>query len=110
MNYVDFTVDNKEYKLRLNTKNIVALEKKLGCNPLLIFGKGDTIPTLTQMVYILHASLQQYQHEITLDDAFGMFDSYLDEGNSITDFVYVIMDIYRNCGLIQKPKETDEKN
>ena len=53
MNYLDFTPGNKDYKLRLNTRNIVALEKQLGANPLSIFGDGDKLPTITQMVNIL---------------------------------------------------------
>lgn len=58
MVYVDFTAGNKDYKLRLNTRNTVALEKALGCNPLAIFGNGEEIPTITTMVNILFYSLQ----------------------------------------------------
>lgn len=57
MMYVDFTAGNKEYKLRIATRAIVALEKRIGCNPLAIFGDGTTIPKITTMVEILHASL-----------------------------------------------------
>ena len=32
MNYINFVAGNKEYKLRLSTRAIVALEKQLGCN------------------------------------------------------------------------------
>lgn len=35
MLYTDFTAGNKDYKLRLSTRNIVALEKQLGANPFL---------------------------------------------------------------------------
>lgn len=108
MNYVDFTAGNKEYKLRLSTRNTVALEKALGCNPLMIFGAGDTIPTVTKMVYILHASLQQYQHKITLDDAFDIFDDYLADDHTPTDFIQVILDIYRASGIMKAEKQEDE--
>jgi len=50
MMYYDFEAGNSAYKLRLNTRNIIALEKALGCAPLGIFGKGDRIPTTTEMV------------------------------------------------------------
>ena len=106
MNYIDFEAGNKAYKLRLNTRNTVALEKHLGCNPLAIFGDGDTIPTITQMVYILHAALQQYQHSITVNDAYDIFDEWLDDGHSATDFLTVILDIYRASGLIAKEDNT----
>lgn len=111
MNYVDFTAGNKEYKLRLSTRNTVALEKALGCNPLMIFGAGDKIPTITNMVQILHAALQQYQHKITLDDAFDIFDDYLADNHTPTDFVQVILDIYRASGILKtEEKEDSEKN
>lgn len=58
MNYIDFEAGNKTYRLRLSTRNIVLLEKQLGCNPLSIFGNGETVPTITTMVAILHAALQ----------------------------------------------------
>ena len=108
MVYLDFEAGNKAYKLRLNTRNIVALEKQLGCNPLAIFGAGDTIPTVTTMVYILHAALQQYQHSITLNDAFDIFDDYVADGHTALDFIPIILDVYRVSGIIQT--ENTEKN
>lgn len=100
MLYYDFTAGNKDYKLRLDTRGIVALEKKIGCNPLAIFGKGDTIPTVSTMVAILHASLQSYQHSISMDDAYNIFDEYLADGNTTTDFINVIIEIYKASGII----------
>lgn len=109
MMYLDFTAGNKDYKLRLSTRNTVMLEKQLGCNPLAIFGSGDTIPTITQMVNILYASLIQYNHGITLNDAYDIFDAYLADGHTMTDFIQVIVDIYKTSGLI-KTEEATEKN
>lgn len=108
MLYVDFEAGNKAYKLRLNTRNTVMLEKALGCNPLSIFGNGDTLPSVTTLVQVLHASLQQYEHNISLNDAYDIFDSYLDDGHSVTDFIPVILEIYKVSGII--PKETSQKN
>lgn len=112
MMYVDFEAGNKTYKLRLNTRNIVALESQLGCNPLLVFGiNGDKFPTVTQMVNILYCSLIQYNHGITLNDAFEIFDNYLEDGHSATDFIQVIVDIYKVSGLMDNDKENNsEKN
>ena len=111
MLWYDFEAGNKAYKLRLNTRNTVTLEKALGKNPLAIFGNGDTIPTVTEMAQILFASLQQYHHGITLTDAFDIFDSYLDDGHSVTDFISVILEIYKVSGIIRSDsKEVSEKN
>jgi hypothetical protein len=86
------------------------LEKQLGCNPLSIFGDGETIPTITTMVAILHASLQQYNHGVTLNDAYDIFDTWLDEGNATTDFIPIILEIYKASGIIPKDKEEEGKN
>lgn len=106
MLFTDFTAGNATYKLRLNTRNIVELEKKLGCNPLAIFGvEGEEIPTVTQMVTILFYSLQAFNHGITFDDAYSIFDDYLADGNTITDFIYVILEIYKTSGMIRESEE-----
>lgn len=111
MMYVDFTAGNRDYKLRLNTRNVVALEKQLGCNPISVFGDGDTIPPVTDMVAILFHSAQQLNHGVSLNDAYDIFDAYLADGNQMTDFLAVIVDIYRVSGLIQQEEEdASEKN
>lgn len=110
MNYVEFQTNEKVYKLRLSTRNTISLEKQLGCNPVAIFGNGDTIPTITIMVRILHASLQAYEHGITLDDTYDIFDNWLSEGHAMTDFIPVIIDIYKASGIIKDTNETVEKN
>lgn len=107
MLYTEFTAGNKEYKLRLNTRNLVSLEKTIGCNPISIFNQGDGIPTVTTMVAILHASLQQYQHKITVDDAYNIFDEWIADGNDVVKFVNVILDIYKTSGIV--PETTDEE-
>lgn len=109
MNYIDFEVGNKTYKLRLSTRNIVLLEKQLGCSPLAIFGDGERIPTVTEMVHILHAALLQYNHGISLNDAYDIFDAYVEDGHSTVDFIPMIIDLYKASGIIPKDN-VDEKN
>lgn len=113
MIYTEFTAGNKEYKLRLNTRAVIALEKNIGCNPLAIFmgaNGGERVPTITEMIAVLHASLQAYEHGITLNDTYDIFDAYLADGHTEIEFVNVIMEIYRVSGIIPKEKETTEKN
>ena len=110
MMYVDFTAGNRNYKLRLTTRGVVALEKQLGCNPLMIFGNGDKVPTITTMVQVLNAALQPMNYGITLDDAYDIFDEYLNDGHIVTDFIAVIVEIYKVSGLIKNSGENTEKN
>jgi hypothetical protein len=39
------------------------------------------------MVNVLYASLIQLNHGITLNDAYDIFDAYLDDGHTMTDFI-----------------------
>lgn len=112
MLHTNFEANGKEYKLRLTTQSIVELEKKIGKNPIMIFGSdGGTIPSVTEMVAILHASLQPLQHGVTMQTAYAIFDDYLADGHVTTDFLPVIMDIYKVSGIIKNDnKEDDEKN
>lgn len=109
MMYAEFNAGNKDYKLRLNTRNIVALEQKLNCNPLAIFGNGEEIPTVTTMVTVLFYSLQAYNHGISFEDAYDIFDDYLADGNTVTDFIFKILEVYKVSGIIKEESET-EKN
>lgn len=111
MIYVDFYAGGKDYKLRLNTRNVVMLEKRIGCNPITIFGTNDNeivVPTVTTMVEVLNASLQQLNHGITLNEAYDIFDAWLADGHSTTEFSKVIMDIYKVSGLF--PSKSDEQD
>lgn len=111
MLYYEFEVKDKVYKLRLTTRGIVQLEKKIGCNPLAIFGTGDTMPTISSMISVFHASLQQYNHGITEDGAYEIFDEWLNEGHSMTEFIPIILEIYKVSGLIRDTADDDdEKN
>lgn len=111
MLYYDFIAGGKEYKLRLNTRAVVLLEKQLGCNPLSIFGAGDTIPPVTTMVNILHASLQQFHHGVDMNEAYNIFDAWLDDNHTVTDFIAVIIELYKVSGIIKIDTDpTAEKN
>lgn len=110
MNYIEFTAGNETYKLRLTTRHVISLEKQLGCNPLMIFGAGDRVPSITQMVYILHYALQSYQHNINLDKTFDIWDAYLEDGHAVTDFIQVIVDIYKASGIMKNQEGNSGKN
>ena len=110
MMYFDFEAGNNTYRLRLNTRNVVSLEKQLGCNPVMVFGNGDRVPTVTQMVAILNAALQPYNHGITMDKAYDIFDTWLADGHVMTDFIPVIIDIYKASGIMKNDNTPDEED
>lgn len=106
--FYTFEAGNETYKLRLNTRNIVELEKLIGKNPLAIFDNGETLPPITEMVAILHCSLQQFQHSITLNKTYDIFDAYLADGKTASDFIGVIVEIYKASGIIADDSKEEE--
>lgn len=100
MMYVDFSAGGKDYKLRLTTRNLIALEKQIGMSPLAIFD-GETFPTISTMVSVLWASLQQFNHGISMNDAYDIFDAYLADGHDVMEFYVFIIEIYKVSGLMR---------
>lgn len=111
MMYTIFTVGDKEYKCKLNTKSLISLEKRLGQNPLNVFMSvsENSLPKLEDMLTIFHESLQALQHGITMDEVYDIYDSYIECGNTFVDFIPVIMDIYKTSGLIKDDKKSTSK-
>lgn len=113
MLYTTLKIKETEYKLRLNAKNAVQLEKKLGRHPLSILMdmQESTLPKTEDVIFILHASLQAYQHEITEDKTYDLYDLFMEE-HGIEDLVNLIVEIYQTAGFIPKniPEVTEEKN
>lgn len=118
MLFYELNLGEKTYKLRINTRSLVALEKKLGCSPYAVFGninnidsenvnELDLIPSTEAMVAILWASLQAYQHNIDFEKAYEVFDEFIMAGNSLADFVPVIFEVYKVSGLI--PEDAGEE-
>lgn len=111
MMYFDFETNEQTYKLRLTTKTTMELEKKIGGNPLSIFGSGSRIPSVTEMVTILWASMQDQQHGVTFEKAMNIFQNYIEnEDHTVTDFIAVIVGIYRASGIIAREDEQEGKN
>lgn len=106
MIYTSFIVGDKEYKLRLSVQNTVLLEKAIGCNPTAVFNDVETIPSLTTLVNIIHYSMLQLQHGITLTDTYSVIDEWMAEGHSQVELLPIIVEIYRNSGLLPKENET----
>lgn len=109
--YVDFTAGNKNYRLRLNTRSLVQLEKQLGRNPVEVFANisETNLPTITDMVTILYCALQPYNHGITLDSAYNIFDDFVEDGHNPMEFITTVYEIFVASGLIPKQEE-NEKN
>ena len=115
MIYYGFTVNDKEQKARLTAKTCIDLEKKLGTNPLNVMMSMDEkkMPSLDVLITILHYSLVQYQHGLTLDGTYAVYDDMVDEGKGIADLLNIVIELFRVSGFIPEATTAEaeaEKN
>lgn len=105
-------VDGKEYRMKLSTAAICKLEEKFKTNLLNLVNDGDGMPPLSNMLYIAHAAMKEWNHGINLDDVKALYDTYLEDGGSLVLFyTEVFMQIYRVSGFFtQKMGKTMDKN
>jgi len=109
MIYSDLIINDKQLKLRLDARGCVALERRLGKSPLNIFMTVDkSLPKLEELILILHASLQKYNQGYTEDKTYDLYDEYIEQGNTFTDFIPVVMDIFKVSGFF-KEEETKQE-
>ena len=113
MLYTTFTVKDRDYKLRLNAKACVDLEKKLGTNPINVFmgmvNDNIKFPTLNVLINILHQSMQALEHGITIDKTYEIYDNFIEDGHQMSDLYLVIVEVFKVSGLIRE-EEVEEKN
>lgn len=113
--YSELNIGNKTYKLRLTTKGSISLEKALGYNPitmLLAIDEGK-MPTLNEILIMLHAMLQPFNHGTSMDDVYDIYDELVAEGKTMFDLIPVFVEVFQNCGYIAKnadPQVAEEKN
>jgi hypothetical protein len=108
--FVETTIGNKTYKLRLTTKGSISLEKALGYNPLsllLAFDEGK-LPTLNDMLIVLHAMLQPFNHGTSMDDVYDIYDAFIADGKTMFDLVPLFVEVFQESGYIGKNKEGQE--
>lgn len=112
--YTTWKIGEIEHKLRLTTRQAVAVEEKLGVNLLKVFmpcqGEDFPLPPLKVMLVVIHGALQKFEHGTTLDDVYDMNDDYVDAGGDQTSLLMdVIIPLFENSGFMPKQKETTDE-
>lgn len=103
MLYTTITIDDIDYKLRLTAAGCCDLEEKLGQNPLNIFMFGS--PKLSQLLEVFYFSLQPF-HKVSREQVNVLYDTYVEQGGSFTDFMKVIMQLLKDSGFIRQDEES----
>jgi hypothetical protein len=104
MLYTTLTVGEQEYKLRAGAADIVELEKKLGGkNPLsvLMSLENGELPSVGNLLLILHAALQKHHHGMKFNDVLELYDSYVDSGKTYTDLIPVMLETFKVSGFFK---------
>lgn len=109
--FTTWTVNEKSYDLRLTTRQVVSIEENLKINLIKIFmggGNGFEIPPLKIMLLVIHGAMQKFNHGMTLEDVYDIFDDYVAEGNSQVELLTdVILPLFEVSGFIPR-KEKEE--
>ncbi|MNI83984.1 hypothetical protein D3C73_1408470 [compost metagenome] len=97
--------------MRLGAAQIEQLEKQLGGkNPLdlLLAAENGSLPPLTGTLRILHAAMQKFQHGVSWSDVQNLYDAYVDEGNTYTDLLPHLVEVFRVSGFFKTAPEAEE--
>ena len=106
------TIDGRDYELKLTTKYLLQLEKKLGHNPINMFikmAKNEELPSTDELLNVLHFSLKKFQYDMSFDDTIDLFDKYLDDGGSVPALVQVLLDVFIEAGIIKAEENPNVK-
>ena len=74
-----WTVNGRDYRLKLKASTINKLENKYRQN---ILNMLDDIPPLSVMLTIIQEAMSPWEHGIDYQDVQKLYDAWIDEGNS----------------------------
>ena len=106
-NIVELKVGNKVLKLGMKTRQVVALEKALGRSPLniLMEAQEGELPSINDMLIILWAALQQFEHGYNMEAVYDLYDEFIEAGNTMMELLPIIIDVLSVSGYIKVDKE-----
>lgn len=110
MNYYEITIGDESYKLRLNTRGCIEVEKRIGKNPLSVFANVNeaNLPSIGDLVAIFQVAMKPYHKDIKDNEIIDLVDDYIAE-NSFVDFLNVIVEVLKTSGLFTTQQETNVK-
>lgn len=104
------TMGGQELKCRLNTQNIINLEKKFGGKSVLKILMDEQIPGMDMVLSTLHASLQALEHGYTMQDVYDLYDDYVEEGKTYTDLIPELLSVLEVSGFFKRPAQRAKKS
>ena len=112
MFYTQLRIDDYHiYKLRLTLIDVVQLERLLGESPLNILYKATqgynfNIEDLIMILYT--ALLQDGEKKYSIDDAYDIFDDYVENVGNVGSFFSVLLKLFEDMGFISQNNEDED--
>lgn len=103
-----WTVNGKEYHLKMKSRQCGMLETKIGnpLNMMLRIERDSILPALPQMVMILTHGLIMYHPGINENKVYDLIDTWLEEGHAHMELMEIVTDVLKVSGYI--PLDEDE--
>ena len=114
MLYSQFRIDDYHiYNLRLSLIDVVQLERLLGESPLNILQKATIGYTfnIEDLVLILFTALNWGENTYSIDEAYDIFDAYIDNIGDIGSFLLMLINLFTDMGFIgESPADDNNDN
>lgn len=112
MFYTQLRIDDYHiYKLRLTLIDVVQLERLLGESPLNILYKATQGYNfnLEDLIMILYtALLQDGDKKYSIDDAYDIFDDYIENVGDVGSFFLVLLKLFEDMGFISNDNDEED--
>ena len=102
--FYTFTVGGEDYKMRLTASAIMAIEKKLG-KSLFAALEGIQENMVETITAIIWGAMQPFNANFPFEKAAGLFDQYIDDGNSLEELMLEINSLFEASGFFKKGQE-----
>ena len=100
--YASMNVNGEEYKLKISSSAAMDAEKKRGKG--LLEAAGDLRSVTTQII-LLWASLQMYQHGMSMNTAADLYDAYMDtEDGCLENLINILVEVMEVSGFTKAAK------
>ena len=112
MFYTQLRIDDYHiYKLRLTLIDVVQLERLLGESPLNILyeatqGYNFNLEDLIMILYT--ALLQDGDKKYSIDDAYDIFDDYIENVGDVGSFFLVLLKLFEDMGFISNDNDEED--
>ena len=100
-------VKGESYKCKLKTTGVIELENKYNRSLLSII--SGEMPSLTVMLQIMHTAIKPWNHSISINDMYNLFDAYTeDNGSQIEFYTGPFMEMCKVSGFF--PQKLNQEN